>query len=569
MILLACYFLKEIAFDTEFSKTTANEESSLSETKWTTWIAGYFYRSAKKLYPTKSSVMSTVVYITIFLFDLMLLGAADVGYVIVILNYNSAIILLTGIALTLFRLLLNNVLCVAAIPFIRRRIQSCMSIMGESSKKEDPSTISDLQTEKEQTDASIVRRSKTNSTTSTLWQSLFSSSVYVYSHSDISFLMELTLFNIIVLPIIAILVILPDCFQNLFFAASTVKSSYSYLNCVFYTLTAERLCITLYESTSYSPPFIYSYQCSSKVVINYIPIYLLTFMFTGILFPLKNLILKVVYDCMLVSLEDSKGNEKKLSTSSVVFSLVKMFLPTNLHKLPDMEGTDANNLQSSVVNRKVTLFNKIKFTTTLSSSLVIMIVFGILFPPLAVVGAISMILLSFYEETVVGRILYESGKLKGFTTLLYYEKKLEEECSEINDSLKSAVYRIVSISCFFLAYILLDTWGDKDGWEVALPLSIVMAMFHLIMFLFYQIFVFATNARGFHEERARSRKISLKDISLERPSAKFGVANDELSRKSKHVVTDNKSDVESEIRISTFRGSSLSIVQNPILEKDF
>jgi Leucine-rich repeat (LRR) protein len=598
LISIICYFLRTLVINEVVSDERSRHNSNNSEIPslksnveneeplWRDWLASYFSCSVllQKLRPTKSTVITTFGYLTIFFFDLMALGAADIGYVIVILNYNSMIILLAGIALTLFRLLLNNLLCVAAIPFILKKIELCLECCQRSSEPGNSET--DVKSgnsstaepnENNRVDNSGVRQLRTskdsNSSSRRIskFNRFFSSSDYVFSHSDISFLMKLTLFNIIVLPIIAVLIILPDCFQNVFFAASEVDSQYTYKDCVFYTLTDEYACVTSYQSTSYSPPFIYSYQCSSKVVINYIPIYLLTFIFTGILFPLKNIILKILYDRIRSTTSEqeehidggidpeenvSDAKNKVQQKQSFALTLVKTFLPTNLQELPDY--TNPND----VIDRKITLFNKIKFLTILSSSLVIMIVFGILFPPLALVGAISLILLSFYEEMVIGRILTEARKLKGSSSSLYYERKLEEDCSGMNSSLKLALFPIIIVSCFFLAYILLDTWGDKDGWQAALPISILMATMPLIIFLIYQVFLFVINARGFHEERIRSRKISLKPLSFDQTSS---VRNSE-----KHIIrTRTVEDGEAEDRKSSVRRSSLSIVQNPMLEKDY
>jgi hypothetical protein len=529
MVFIVFYVLRKMVFDypsdgdnSEIDKNNSraegskNAEDAVHAENRCAWI----YRFVSKHAPSRTSALSRIVYLIIFVLDIVLLGAADIGYVIVILNYNSNIILLAGIALTLFRLLLNNLLCVAAIPFIAKQFHFCFYSEKSSNdecvvtKSRASEAIDSRIRSKNLSDAdceSSVENSKCDEDEVTTKS--VSPPGYTYSHSDITFLMNLTLFNIIILPIIVVVIILPDCFQNIFFAASTVTSNYSYLNCVFYSLVYEFACRPVVQTTTYSPPFIYSYQCSSKVVINYVPVYLLTFIFTGIIFPLKNILLKMVHDRLLSHRQQvSKVDQAQASLNDLSFAIVRSCLPTNLKEvLPVTNGEQHGGLRSAILKstRQVTLFNKIKFATTLSSSLVIVIVFGILFPPLSLVAAISLIFLTYYEEIVLGRILYEANNLKDASSLQYYQTELENNCANVKDSLKSALFPIMIISCFFLSYILMDTWGDTAGWKRALPITLIMFLIPSFIIICYQMFHSFSSFRAHPRERPKSRAISL------------------------------------------------------------
>ncbi len=44
------------------------------------------------------------------------------------------------------------------------------------------------------------------------------------------------------------------------------------------------------------------------------------------------------------------------------------------------------------------------------------------------------------------------------------------------------------MACGFFAYVVFDTWGDRNGWARALPATIVMACFPVFIWVFKLIY---------------------------------------------------------------------------------
>ena len=92
-------------------------------------------------------------------------------------------------------------------------------------------------------------------------------------------------------PAIAIFFSDSNCISQFLLPPSQIESSFEYAKCVDFNLkndSAASLCNleqTITMSTTYNPPFIYSYQCGSTLLVKYVPVYLLMYGAGGILIP--------------------------------------------------------------------------------------------------------------------------------------------------------------------------------------------------------------------------------------------------------------------------------------------
>jgi Leucine-rich repeat (LRR) protein len=404
---------------------------------------------------TKDSFIVNVNYIIIFILDLVIMGIVDFSYVYIVINYNSTIVTSAAFSLAVFRLITNNLLLWKAIP---ATISTLTFLMP--SWKELP-----FYQQK-------YPRNNNNSNTKNV--------LSYYTYWDISFLDNLNLFNNIIIPVLATMFILPDCFYNALFAAQEVSSYYPYQQCDQYILEANigRDCHPETQTLSYSPPYIYSYQCSSKVIINYASVYILMFILASFV-PLMKLGLKLYYDKVV--------NHNLPSTTMPTRHQLRVkhyfekLLPNYYRQI---RGTREEEDATKPKPRSFVLFSKLRLTIKINSYLTILATFGALFPPLAIIACLTIFIITYFEELSIGWLLAETRARKYF----WVEEQLNHEAENVEKSSHFTLWSTLTVSSFFYGYIVFDTMGDRAGWRAALPMALLLFAFPLLLYVFMTCF---------------------------------------------------------------------------------
>jgi Leucine-rich repeat (LRR) protein len=452
------------------------------------------------------------IYCCVFFINLIVMGVVDFSYVYIVITYDAVVISLAAIALAIFRLVTNNTLLWHAIPSLLDLLMRMKCIKFSTFIFQSPlESKSNVQAQDVPTIENIYKI------------------IDHYSPGDISFLENVVLFNNVVIPCLAIIFILPDCFYNALFAPGDVDTTFSYESCAQYYLngTYPHDCQPQLQTIAYSPPYIYSYQCSSKIIINYVPVYVLMFLIVGIVLPLSQIVLKLIYDYCIATYNRSGSTKSNYSLeaeesllvvpSSFGFRIVSLFLSQKLKFLS--HGSDSlqqyvsssnnrknnNNTtneslshpssdqsipQSSLSSLPATeaniqlfsnqvIFSKAKLTIQINSYLAIMISFGALFPPLAFLACLTIIIVTLYEEIVLGHILTKIRANK----LIHYEMKINQECYHIEEGINLTLWPTLFVSCCLYSCIIFDTMGDENGWEAALPMTIIMFCLPFLLYL--------------------------------------------------------------------------------------
>jgi Leucine-rich repeat (LRR) protein len=384
----------------------------------------------------------------IFMVNLMLMLSADIGYVYIFLNFPTVIIIFTEIFLALFKISLNNTLLWVSIPFMKRTLRRFWVGNVQIDENNDP----------------------------------LLSSNYFYTTKDTLFITISILFNNIIFPVLAIFFVSSDCFYSGISSAAGVESSYTYSVCDVYTPAYHQICLsrrTETESSVYEPPFIYNYQCASTIIINYAPVFIIMYTFEGILNIMAKLYLKYYYDWLKKRTQGMNEFDKLQTINKwylMLFNEVEKLLPNywkNLQPKPDFTG-----------ERQSYFFDKNRTSVRVSAYLVVMMSFGALFPPLALIIGVTIFTVTGFEEIVIGRLLYESERL-GFD---WYQKQLEKDCYGIADSLKYTLWSLVPVSSILYAYVIFDTWGDREGWQAALAPSLIVCLFPIACVIFSSVY---------------------------------------------------------------------------------
>jgi len=181
---------------------------------------------------------------------------------------------------------------------------------------------------------------------------------------ETSFLAVILIINNALIPLFAEAAVDSDCIYNMFIAPDPITVSYTYLKCTDLIFTPSDECGTMMSVTnsiSFIPPFIYRYQCSSAVIKNYSSVYVYMYLIT-------------TFDATVMSaLKQLRSN---FSKGGVLFTLL--------------------NWCTNDIDQDPPTFHSNNFVADVICSIAILMTLGAAFPPLAVIICVSIVVNSAY-----------------------------------------------------------------------------------------------------------------------------------------------------------------------------
>jgi hypothetical protein len=251
--------------------------------------------------------------------------------------------------------------------------------------------------------------------------------------------LTLLIFNSIIAPIIATVLTDRSCLADIFQYGDEITSSGAYTLCDAIDIDT-KLCVSTSSvilSTSFQPPYNYSYQCSSAVLINFVPVFILTYSMLSFIQP-------ILLFCLVYFITKSKPLE------SMLVVLPSILWPNRAHKYEF---------------RKVILANPI--VSGLLHHIVVLLTFGIACPPLGIVIATSICLITFQWEFIIGRYLSVRKKrptrsLPTFS-ISNFNLALENACVGVWLGPMKAVYTMIDVTSVVYSIMLFDIAGDRIG----------------------------------------------------------------------------------------------------------
>ena len=323
-------------------------------------------------------------YVTL---NLMIVGGANAGYVLVELYESRSISLLSQILISIFKLMWNNIVS----PAIVREMVRILSIKGTAQQ----STLFFLQ-------------------------------------------FVLSIFNNIIIPCVVVIIISSNCFYNVFQQESDVTSTYSFTSCSAYYHNGS--CGSNYfisSTTSYSPPFTYSYQCSSAFITYYSPVFIFLCILSSFVFPL----IQVLWI------------RWKLPN---VFQFSRVFYPFDESEVTVLMHIDQ-------------VYKVLVFELTLAG---LLMTFGVIFPPLAVAFLLNILVSSYSHQAVIGRFLLSTISSERYSHLDILEDNLKVQ--PMLSTLQKCGWFLLYTTCCFYTLFLFDTLGDSVGFYGAYWVLIVI-----------------------------------------------------------------------------------------------
>jgi Leucine-rich repeat (LRR) protein/uncharacterized membrane protein len=346
----------------------------------------------------------------------------------------------------------------------------------------------------------------------------------------------LVLVNLIAIPCLVVLCVSPACYYNAFRRPAAVPSSYVYSgDCLSLrvfpdadTGTHTLICggvQTAVDTTTYNPPFTYSYQCSSSFITSYAPTFVIMCIISGFVVPAYHLSLFLL--------------RRSLSPASHLNSVVTVATP---HILQDLRGPQTLDQAT-----RDPLFDASQLVTSLLTYLALLFTSGALFPPLAVCCAVAMASVVLTARLKVGRYV-SAAVAAGRQDCL---DEVESACADVAtpQQLRVATYLVLAASCVFYTLFLFDTLGYEVGFAGAFWVLIVVPLLPLLVLIVYTVVV-----------RLRDR-VSLAESKPAATHDVIGVAmSDMQSTDVKRTVTEGASEDKSEL-VNSFNTSPMHASQ--------
>ena len=253
----------------------------------------------------------------------------------------------------------------------------------------------------------------------------------VHDSFDTMVVTVILILNNIAFPGIAESAADPNCFYNMIVTPKFVRESYYMYGLCLQTITSDNIsyCVSFsqYIRTKYIPPFIYSYQCSSVMISNYVSVFVYMFLSISLCGPVSAIIFK---------------RYGVVTISSIL-------------------GCRQAPLELKLGVRKYSAF--------LLCYVTILMTYGVAYPPLSVLICVAVwIDTNATQYMVATKVLVCEGEFKQLNNV-------------------SMLLLLLLISSFY-ALFLFDITGDKIGVIGALwaPLTMLAIPFVLIVFRYFR-----------------------------------------------------------------------------------
>eukprot|EP01031_Cornospumella_fuschlensis_P027785 gene27785-33559_t len=423
--------------------------------------------------------------VVLFLLNLIIMVLIDVAYVFIVLNKRSSVVITTQVFLALFKLAWNEVALWFLIPLTkidwlslllsRRRPKRPADIDGDVPMVQRVDSGSRPISSSRPFSGTHVpeANSKAGSFDSVVsFASSFSEefkSKTTYTRADVNMVTVLILLNNILVPAIAIACVSSSCFYNVFVALDSVTDDYSLVECALYLVNFRGTYCVQYgifqQNVSYDPPYIYSYNCASMITLNFSSVFIYMFIAAGFLLPAAKLAVHTYYHAL-------PHNHK-----------TKEFLARHL--------PEVYRYPRSVTryNEHLQLFFKEKSVVRLVNYLAIVLAFGSIYPPIALMGALTIVVVTYTDEYILGYMLQQAEQC-GFT---WYRYRLKQQCMDTHVVWISIARRIIIYVYFVLGYLVFDTYGYDAGWRGGMLLVTGFFAFPAICFFIYLVVTGKTN----------------------------------------------------------------------------
>jgi hypothetical protein len=287
----------------------------------------------------------------------------------------------------------------------------------------------------------------------------------------------LGLFNNIAVPCLVVAVLSPSCFYDVFDAAPAVLSTFIVQTC---EVQANFVICTYLKpvllSSVFEPPYSYNYQCSSSFVTYYASAFVYLGLAAGAGVPSLNAF------CLWCIRHAPQGSWR--------YAALQALIPRLL--LPELELSAS--ARASSASSIFPLFDVQNYVVGLLTYLGILLTYGVVFPPLAVVMCATILSVVLQTKLSLGRFL-NFAKEQNAPELA---DSIGRECRGAVSLpiLRRSIFMIICISCTFYALFLFDMCGDQTGLHGAYWVLFAMPLFPTLLYVIVQARRFIKKSRN-------------------------------------------------------------------------
>eukprot|EP01038_Epipyxis_sp_PR26KG_P013844 gene13844-18567_t len=298
---------------------------------------------------------------------------------------------------------------------------------------------------------------------------------YFKSKSTITLRITLVVINSVIIPCAMTAAINTNCFFYIISKPPIVSTNYEYTVCNNFAVQDNSLlnivknqCLetaNVQKVVSYYPAFTYTYQCAASLISNYSSVFIYQYIIGSFIIP-------VIWEILHFL------NRSEVVENPDIIMVAGKVLPPILAPMSEKRVEALRHSQGEI-------FNIGKFITWTLSALIILVTFGALFPPLAVVICISILSKTYYTQLIIGRRTLEADKLK----LRKYHEVLAKDCRYIENSFRHLYWVLAPFCATFYGFIIFDTLGDEVGYIKALWAPIIISMMPLVIYAISKTYI--------------------------------------------------------------------------------
>jgi hypothetical protein len=357
---------------------------------------------------TQRNTIIWIMYILYIIVNLVIVSGVNLAYVVVILTQGRILILFAEVLLSIFKIVWNNVI------------------------------------------SSVMVR----------WLITYLSINTIDHQSTLFFLQFMvSVVNNIIIPCLMVLIISPNCFYNVFYQESDVTSTFPIKVCTL--LSPSNECIqytTDFSTTSYSPPFNYSYQCSSAFITYYSPVFAFVCILSTFIVPLLQIL----------------WIKLKTSNNAILFNCTRLF-----HHLKQYHQSD-----NSVLFDIDEIYKLLVIELTIVA---LIMTFGVIFPPLAAALMVTLYVKIYYHQVMLGRYIMSVIDLKIYSQLDILEDNLKVQ--PLMSTIHKCGWFLMFIACSFYTLFLFDILGDDVGFYRAYWVLIVIPCIPICIYVCHRLYM--------------------------------------------------------------------------------